>query len=131
MARQESISKDKADEQEVPTSWRVSNVLVRILYFWTIFGVITLSLRVLLLAFSANPATGFVTFIYDTSSRYLEPFRGIFPTRGVGEAGYLDVSALFAIIMYMLFLWAVLALIDYVERNMQNAAQDAAKNKRV
>jgi uncharacterized protein YggT (Ycf19 family) len=106
---------------ETPTYLRVSNILVRFLYFWTLFGVIVLSLRVLLLAFSANPATEFVTFIYDTSSRYLEPFRGIFPTKETGSGGYLDVSALFAIIMYLLFMWAVVALIEYVERRMREA----------
>lgn len=103
---------------ESPKQWRIGNILARIVYFWTIFGVITLSLRVLLLMFSANTETRFVTFIYETSSRYLEPFRGIFPARSIGDTGYFDVSALFAIVMYILFLWGVIALIEYVERNL-------------
>lgn len=109
---------------ESPKQWRIGNILARIVYFWTIFGVITLSLRVLLLMFSANTETRFVTFIYETSSRYLEPFRGIFPARSIGDTGYFDVSALFAIVMYILFLWGVIALIEYVERNLNGEDHD-------
>lgn len=103
---------------EVPKPLRVSNILIRLWYLWTIFGVVVLSLRVVLLAFSANRATGFVTFIYETSDRYLEPFRQIFPSRHIGNSGYLDVSAIFAILVYILVLWGIMALIEFVEHKM-------------
>lgn len=120
MATQQSTS-GAAVVPVTPMHLRVGNVLVRVLYFWVLFGVIVLTLRVFLLAFSANPSTNFVTFIYETSSRYLEPFRGIFPAKPVSETGYFDVSAVFAIIMYLLFMWAVSALIAYVERSIAEA----------
>ena len=125
MAKHTITHVDRADTHEVPKYLRVGNILARFLYLWTMFGVLTLGLRVILKAFSANPSTRFVTFVYDTSARYLEPFRGIFPPRHVGETGYLDISALFAIIMYVLFLWAVLVLIEHVERSIKQAMERA------
>lgn len=120
MPESRRIDKDNNSKPDaLPPYLRVSNILVRFLFLWTVFGVIVLSFRVLLLAFSANPATRFVNFVYDTSNRYLEPFRGIFHSRTVGETGYLDISAMFAVIVYLLFLWGILALIDFVERKIQ------------
>jgi uncharacterized protein YggT (Ycf19 family) len=102
-------------EITVPAYLKISKVISWLLYIWVIYGVIVLSIRVFLLAFSANPATPFVQFIYNTSADYLAPFRGIFPTKPVGETGYLDVASLFAIIIYLLFVWLVSAAINYVQ----------------
>jgi len=46
---------------------------------------------------------------------FTAPFRGIFPTHVNGNS-VLDVSLLFAIIMYALFALFVNALIDYIDR---------------
>lgn len=100
---------------EVPAYLKISKVASYLVYFWTMFGVVVLGLRVFLLAFSANTSAGFVDFIYRTSADYLEPFRAIFPPKMVGETGYFDVSAVFAIIIYLLFAWGVSALINYIQ----------------
>ena len=102
-------------EIKVPAYLQVSKIISWFLYIWVIYGVILLAIRVFLLAFSANPTTPFVKFVYNTSSDYLAPFRGIFPTKPVGETGYLDVASLFAIIIYLLFVWLVSAAINYVQ----------------
>lgn len=130
MAVKKPSYEEDTEVGELPKPLRISNIIVRVVYFWTIFGVITLSLRTVLLLFSANPATRFVTFIYETSDRYLAPFRGIFPSRNVGETGYLDVSAFFAIIIYLLFLWGIVTLIHYVEQKMAEAESEAEKQPR-
>jgi uncharacterized protein YggT (Ycf19 family) len=119
-----------SDATAMPKYLTVSNVVVRLIRLWVLFGVVVLSLRVFLLAFSANPATPFVTFIYETSASYLEPFRGIFMAREVGETGYFDVSALFAIIIYLLIAWAVASLISHVELKMESAKLQAEKDRR-
>jgi uncharacterized protein YggT (Ycf19 family) len=103
---------------QVPGYLKVSKVLAWVMYAWVIFGIIVLSLRVFLLAFSANRGAGFVDFIYRTSADYLQPFRGIFPTKNVGETGYLDISALFAIIIYALVGWGFAALISYIQHKI-------------
>ena len=92
MAQNQSIT--------IPAYLRVSKIIAYLVYAWVIIGVVSLTLRVFLLAFSANAATPFVEFVYRTSADYLQPFRGIFPAKDIGETGYLDVAALFAVIMY-------------------------------
>jgi uncharacterized protein YggT (Ycf19 family) len=102
-------------EVSVPSYLTVGKVLTYIMYAWVIFGIIVLGLRVFLLAFSANPTTPFVEFIYNTSTDFLKPFRGIFPPKPVSETGYLDVAAMFAIIIYGLIGWGFSALINYFQ----------------
>ena len=88
----------------VPGYLKLGKIITWLLYIWIIFGVVMLALRTFLLATSANPTT-FVDFVYRTSADFLQPFRGIFPSKPVGETGYLDVSAIFAIIIYLIFAW--------------------------
>lgn len=98
----------------IPRRLTIGKVVVRFFYAWVVFGLIVLSLRVFLLAFSASTAAPFVTFIYQTSASYLEPFRGIFPGRELGDTGYFDISAIFAIIIYLFVAWGVMSLITYI-----------------
>ena len=65
--------------------------------------------------FGANPSSGFAQWIYRSASRVTAPFRGIFPSHVNGNS-VLDVSLLFAIIMYALFALLVHALVDFIER---------------
>ena len=102
-------------EIKVPPYLRFGKVVAYALYAWVAIGIALLTLRVFLLAFSASVAAPFVQFVYRTSDDYLQPFRGIFSSRQVGETGYLDVAALFAIVMYLFFSWAVGALISYIQ----------------
>ncbi len=100
--------------QEIPTYLNIGKVLTYAMYALTIFAEIVIGFRVFLLAFSANADTPFVEFIYNTSADFLQPFRGIFPPHPVGETGYLDVAALFALIVYALLAWGFSALIGYI-----------------
>lgn len=102
-------------EIKVPGYLKLSKVLGYIMYAWVFFGIIVLGLRVFLLAFSANATTPFVEFIYRTSADYLEPFRGIFPSKSISETGYLDVAAIFAMIIYLLIGWGFSAFINYIQ----------------
>lgn len=102
------------DTNNVPTYLNIGKILTYAMYAYVMFGIIVLGFRVFLLAFSANTSVGFANFIMKTSTDFLQPFRGIFPPRPVGETGYLDVSALFAIIVYGLVAWGFSALIGYI-----------------
>lgn len=114
----------KQEKIEIPTYLRFSKVIVWLMYFWVTIGVIALSLRVFLLLFSANTSAGFADFIMRLSSDYLQPFRGIFSGRNVGETGYLDVSSIFAIIIYLLVAWGFRALIDYIQGKIDISVQE-------
>lgn len=110
----------KEQSAEVPTYLNVGKILTYVMYAWVLIGIIALGLRVFLLAFSANPTTPFVEFIYNTSGDFLQPFRGIFPPKAVGQTGYLDVAALFAMIIYGLIGWGFSALISYINSKIES-----------
>jgi uncharacterized protein YggT (Ycf19 family) len=121
---------------KVPGFLKLSKIVSVLMYAWVIFGIVVLTLRVFLLAFSANASAGFYQFIINTSSQYLNPFRGIFPPKPVGETGYLDVSALFAIIVYIFVAWGFSALTNYVQSKIdlsketqQKAIDDALRQR--
>lgn len=90
------------------------NYLTRIINFFLILIEAILGLRVLFRLFNANPTNAFVHWIYQTSSTLMEPFRGIFSVHEIGRGYTLDVSALFAMLMYAIigtFLAYLLSLI--------------------
>lgn len=103
---------------KIPNYLRISRILAYIMYAWVILGMLVIVLRVFLLAFSANLSAPFAKFIYHTSNDYLEPFRGIFPPRHIGETGYLDVAALFAIIIYLFVAWLFSSLVIYIQNKI-------------
>ena len=73
-----------SQQVQIPGYLRISKIIAYILYAWVLIGVITLTLRVFLLAFSANPSTPFVEFIYKTSADYLNPFNHYLSVHHVG-----------------------------------------------
>lgn len=103
-----------------PVNLKISRLASYLLYGWVIIGVTALGIRVFLLAFSANMQTPFVSFIYRLSEDYLAPFKGIFSSRSLGETGYLDIAAIFAIFIYLIFVWAASALIQFVQNKIDN-----------
>lgn len=115
---------------EVPGYLKVSKVISWLFYFWVVIGIVFLTMRVFLLATSANMSAGFSNFVYNVSQDYMQPFRGIFPSKSLGETGYLDVSAIFAIIVYLFLAWGFKALIDYLQAKIDTtkAQQLAAAN---
>jgi uncharacterized protein YggT (Ycf19 family) len=119
---------DDSSKPKVPTYLVVGKIITYALYVWVVFGIIILGVRVFLLAFSANPGSPFVNFIYNTSASFLEPFRGIFPPKSLGTTGYLDVAALFAMIMYAIIGWGFSALIHYIQAKI-DAFTEAAKER--
>ena len=98
-----------------PIQMRISKIASYALYVWVSIGLISLGIRVFFLLFSASMTAPFVDFIYRLSSDYLAPFRGIFPPHPIGETGYLDIAALFAIFMYLIVAWLTGALIKYIQ----------------
>lgn len=95
----------------------LSRLVVYIVYLVAVFVEVILLLRVVLLLLSANQAVPFVDFIYSTSNYFLAPFRGIFaahPAQLTG--GYLDTSALFAALIYLIIVAAIQSVLMYLDR---------------
>jgi uncharacterized protein YggT (Ycf19 family) len=73
-----------------------------------------LALRFVFLIFGANPANGFVTFIYNISHPFVAPFYGIF---GQSDAALstihstIDPATIVAMVVYAIIGWALVRLI--------------------
>jgi uncharacterized protein YggT (Ycf19 family) len=95
-------------------AWGVGRAIVWIVYAFAMVAIVIATLAFVLQLFGADPSNGFVEWVYRSASRVTAPFRGIFPTHTNGNS-VLDVSLLFAIIMYALFALLVNVLIDYID----------------
>lgn len=79
------------------------SILEGIVNFFVGLAELILALRVLFLLVGANPGSSFVSWIYKTSDTLLSPFRGIFNGQSISRGHVLDITALFAMLMYALF----------------------------
>jgi uncharacterized protein YggT (Ycf19 family) len=96
-------------------AWGVGRAIVWFVYAFALVAIAVATLAFVLQMFGANPSSGFAQWVYRSAGRVTAPFRGIFPSHVNGNS-VLDVSLLFAIVMYALFALLVHALIDYIER---------------
>jgi uncharacterized protein YggT (Ycf19 family) len=93
----------------------VGRAIVWFVYLFALAAIVIATLAFVLQLFGADPSNGFAQWVYRSASRVTAPFRGIFPSHVNGNS-VLDVSLLFAIIMYAIFALLVNALIDYIDR---------------
>lgn len=126
MANHQPITEDELIEQlqKKKTKLNVYRVVSYIAYAFIFLAIVTLSFRVLFLLFSANPNTPFVNWVYDVSSQFMKPFRGIFPTKPVAETGYLDISALFSLLMYSILGAVVKGIMDRLDTSETLVTQE-------
>lgn len=97
---------------------RVSRWVVWFVWAYVVFLIIILSLAFFLLLFNANPEASFVDWVYRSSERGMEPFRGIFPTETVGIGSVIDSSILFAVVVYSILGMVVHALVNFLDRKI-------------
>lgn len=97
---------------------------------WFFYAVIVVQVLLLLTAFvlrlfGASTDAAFTRWVYRSSDRSMEPFRGIFPSTEVGEVSVLDASLLFAAVVYVV----VALLLDLALRWLSGKA--ASQDRRV
>lgn len=63
---------------------------------------VILGLRFVLRLFGADSTIGFVSWIYEMSAVLLDPFRGIFPSQTFDNTFVLELTTIFAMIVYAL-----------------------------
>lgn len=90
-----------------------------------VFGIIEilLAIRILLRLFGANSAAPFVNWMYETTAPLLAPFQNIFPTPVLDGQFVLELSTLFALVIYALLGYLIMELIYFVG--------DAAERRRL
>ena len=88
--------------------------LVYLVYFFVTVALIVLTFGFFLLLFGANPDAAFAEWVYRSLDRVMAPFRGIFESIQLDGESVLDVSVLFAMIVYGIVAIALRALIDWL-----------------
>lgn len=120
----ETEVKQQGDTQVVSERTTTSNENTRLTVangVWFLTGVIEvfLAFRFFLKLLGANPASGFVSFVYSVSSPLTAPFRGIFSTpttEGDITTSIFETSTLVAVIVYALLGWAIVKLMALSQR---------------
>jgi uncharacterized protein YggT (Ycf19 family) len=104
---------------------RVTKVLVWLVWAYFVFVVIILTFGFFLLLFGANPDNSFVEWVYRNYDRVMDPFRGIFPAATTEAESIVDLSAIFAIIVYGIFAMLIHALVEYLGRRIASERSKA------
>lgn len=79
---------------------KFGRALLWLIYAWVTVVLVLLFLAFLLLLLGANPDAGFVEWVYRSVQRAMAPFRGIFEPIELTDSSTLDISILFAMIVY-------------------------------
>lgn len=99
-----------------------SQTINYIIYFFLGIIEILLAFRFVLKLTGANPATGFVNFIYSLSQIFIAPFTGIFPqtaTAGAVTTAYFEPSTIVAMLVYAVIAWGIVKIIDILSGKVQ------------
>ena len=108
------------------TALSITRILVLFLYGFLIVTEVILVMAFFLRLFAASTSAPFTQWVYRAAGRVLAPFRGIFPTLEGESGSVLDLSILFAMLMYGIFAMAVHALIVWIDRRIEAARYQAA-----
>jgi uncharacterized protein YggT (Ycf19 family) len=79
---------------------RAAKAVVVLVYAFVLIDLVLLTLAFFLRLFGASIDAEFTQWVYRSAERVMEPFRGMFPTHALSEQSVLDVSLLFAMIVY-------------------------------
>ena len=84
--------------------------LTRLLWFFVSVISLLLVFRFILLAIGANPASGFVDFIYSLTAILVAPFQFI-TSNADYSGGVIEVASIFAFFVYPLIGWGIIQLL--------------------
>jgi uncharacterized protein YggT (Ycf19 family) len=108
---------EEAEASPVPVFLKIARVIVWIVYAIVLATAILLTLNFLLRLFGANSDNAFTVWVYRSTDRAMQPFRGIFPTHQLDDSSAaLDFSVLFAALVY----FVIALLIDIGLRWLTN-----------
>jgi uncharacterized protein YggT (Ycf19 family) len=93
---------------------RAARALTYLVYAFVVVALVMLLLGFFLLLFGANPDAPFAEWVYRGLTRVMAPFRGLFEPVQLDGRSVLDVSILFAMIVYGLAALLLHALIEWL-----------------
>lgn len=89
-------------------------IINKLIYVFFSLVEVFLGLRLILKLFGANAGNDFVNWIYETSNVLLDPFRGIFPTQVFKSTFVLELSTIFAMIIYAVIVMLLIYLVELI-----------------
>jgi uncharacterized protein YggT (Ycf19 family) len=107
-------------DDDPPSVWalRIAKGIVVFVYAVVIVCLVMLILGFFLRLFGASTDAEFTRWVYRNVDRIMEPFRGMFPSKQVGDQSVLDVSLLFAMIVYSMVALALHGLIGWLSARL-------------
>jgi uncharacterized protein YggT (Ycf19 family) len=110
---------------------RLARALTYLAYAFVIVALVLLLLGFFLLLFGANPHAAFAEWVYRGLRRVMEPFRGLFEPVQLNGRSVLDVSILFAMIVYGIVALALDAAIRWLTARIaaMRVGQAAARRR--
>lgn len=100
--------------------WAVlgGRMLTWLVYFMAVFSLVVLFLAFILLLFGAGDGAPFVSWVYRSADRAMQPFRGVFPSINLGQTGdvqaVFEPSILFAMLVYGIGAIGLHSLVDWL-----------------
>lgn len=100
--------------QRRSTTVHIARAISYLAYAFVIISLIILVFGFTLKLLAASPEAEFTQWVYRHLDTVMQPFRGIFP-QAAGESGsVLDVSILFAMLVYALVALGIRSLLDWL-----------------
>lgn len=93
---------------------RAAKAVVVLIYAFVLIDLVLLTLGFFLRLFGASTDAEFTRWVYRNVERIMEPFRGMFPSPTLTDRSVLDVSLLFAMIVYALAALGLHALVSWL-----------------
>ena len=96
------------------TGARLARALTYLVHAFVLVAIVVLLFGFFLLLFGANPDAAFAEWVYRSVTRVMAPFRGLFEAVPLDGRSVVDVSVLFAMIVYALAALVLQALIEWL-----------------
>jgi uncharacterized protein YggT (Ycf19 family) len=93
---------------------RLARALTYLVYAFVVVALVMLVFGFLLLLFGANPDAAYAEWVCRSLTRVMAPFRGLFEPVPLDGSSVLDVSILFAMIVWGLATLLLNALIEWL-----------------
>jgi uncharacterized protein YggT (Ycf19 family) len=93
---------------------RLARALTYLVYAFVLVALVMLLFGFFLLLFGANPDTSFAEWVYRSLTRVMAPFGGLFERVPLDGRSVLDVSLLFAMVVYGLAALLLHAVIEWL-----------------
>ena len=102
-----------------PLLARAGRVIVFAIYVLVIVDCLLMSMAFVLQLLGASTEAGFTRWVYRSTERAMQPFRGIFPIREIDSRSVLDTSLLFGAIIYCFVAVFLGGILDWLRARIE------------